>query len=513
MSCIIYSKLKNIQPGIWSKVRLKASCEQLEYVNCNISDITNDDIIIKQGFGLLLNINNNKYVITCYHIIGLVNVEAVALIPDIEDNNRHNIKLEHVKSIPEFDISILKFQNPTKEQLFYFYTEETLSLKISDIQLNTNNNNNLSSMENLYMRLLILNNLKDIRISHLNVNIENVDVVHEDFIGHIVPKLPLIIFECDDQFENDQLEGYSVEGLSGSQIMKNNIPVGMIMSYNQFYKKFQAMPIVLITHIVKHMINNIELNVSGYNIPTITKSAITKNGQKIYLKYVHTESPNYKTHTGKLFSFKVGHCITSIENNFINNSGKIFCEYLGSDVNIDTFLMLESLKKTHCNLDVCVDLKTEKFVNVKLERKILNTLYDVSIFNNHQYVYWKGLTFVELSEELLIDLTYLYDNNFRGDIMTQFKKYFSGKKYVTIIDVDKNIITIDNCKIINKLPIIEEIINEEKCYSIILLQKIGNKNINGLDDLKKCIKNKPSKKIRAFYQMYENEQIEFEIIL
>lgn len=540
MSCIIYSKLKNIQPsvseqGIWTRLKYKALENNNEYLNCNIYELIKPtDTIIKQGFGLLVEINNSKYIITCYHIIGLINIEITAIILNL-NNDYVKTNLEHVKSIPEFDISILKFKNTSEENNFYFYSENELNIKICNIFENIQSNNTLNNNSNddstfvqneIFLKLLTIKSLKENIIINSNIGINNIELTHEDFIGHIVPKLPLITFNCNDEFENDSLEGHTIEGLSGSQIVKNEIPIGMVMSYSQYYNKFQTIPIIFIIYVTKCVLNNFQNNdtdiatITSYNIPTITKCGVMKNGTRLYLKYVSSDSiVSYFTEKKKSFIFKQGYCIIKVNNCEIKQYGKIYCDDIGCDVNTDTFLMIKSLKNRYCNFNICIDLNTEKNINITLQAKNLNTLYNINIFNNHQYIYWKGLTFVELSEELLIDLSYIFDDNFKGNIVTQLKQNTENKKYVIIIDVNKQIIdintqitNIDDHEIIDKFPIIEKEINDNKYLSIVFLQKIGTKHINNINDLKNAIKSKPSKRLHIYYQLID-EITEFNIIL
>lgn len=518
MSCIIYSKLKNIQPsiiqpGIWSKIKAKAVLDKTDFLQCGINDIVVNSTnvgetkhMIKQGFGSLVEINDHKYVITCYHVIGLLNMETTAFSLN-KNNVCVKIKLDHVKSIPEFDISILKFHNQSEEHDFNFYTEQELNTKIFDIISN-------KGQSNMFLNLLSVSGLQESRLTKSSINISDVDLTHEDFIGHIIPKLPLVTFLCDYEFEDDKIMGYNIEGLSGSQIIMNNVPVCIVMSYSRYYKKFQSIPMIFVMRVVKSLLINFDNQVTSYNIPTVTKGGISAEGERLNVKYVYDDSPvSYYTSTNKSFSFKKGYCILKINGQDIQNTGKIYDDEFGCELNADTFAMIKSLDGKYCTFTVCTDTKSDKTVNidVNIEAKNLNTLYNVKIFNDHKYLYWKGLTFVELSEELLIDLTYLYTDKFLGDIANKLKSCRDKRRYVVLIDVNKNIITTANCSIANKLPIIEEIIDDEKYLGITILQKVGTKHILSLFDLKQAIQNKLSKKLYMYYQSHNNTQIDFMI--
>ena len=127
MSCIIRSRIKIVNPCIWKRINV---IEQIKQLNSKINEFTKytltdlidkfnfaiDEHIVKAnlGAGFFVQINNTPYVITCNHVVGLKPFEIHAIANPNNQSTQsaqsfQSVELSVVKTIPEFDIAILKF--------------------------------------------------------------------------------------------------------------------------------------------------------------------------------------------------------------------------------------------------------------------------------------------------------------------------------------------------------------------------------------------------------------------
>jgi hypothetical protein len=503
MSCIVYSKSKNIPIGIWS--RIKSSPLALENLNscfkCNVYDLitnfgnitTENQYVGSQGIGTFIKVDGNIFIITCFHVVGLFNMEIYACVGSQITNSCTStctrIKLDIFRTVPEFDLAILKLVNKSDEdKLVNHYDEIELNTKISLLMSNNNIKLNLLTQKNDVM---------ENKIKSIFVDVTNVENTNEDFIGHIIPKLPLIIFKCNHEFEND-----NIDGISGSLLMLDSVPVGMVMSFVRDRGVFQAIPMILIKLIINKIITSKKVNteIKGYNIPTKNARVGYSNGYQKDVRLVCDESAYYKTETKKDFLFGKNDVILEVGGKSIEN-GSVNFEEIGCSVDFDFYLMISCfLNDSECcdfKLIKYKDLKTEKVTNISVYGKLLNELYNVNIFNSHEYVYWKGYIFCELSEELIDDIECLESKHVVGYIFEQLKMGNCSKKYVVLID------TLNSENPYVKDIFFEKSFQEQCCIYMYILEKVGNKKINGLKDLEKFVdvgSKQNNKKLTLYYQ-------------
>lgn len=511
MSCIVYSRSKNIPVGVWS--RIKSSPLALQNSNscfkCNAHDlitnfgniITENQYVGRQGIGTFIKVGGDIFIITCFHIVGLFNMGIYAYVGSQITNSCTStctrIELNIFRTVPEFDLAILKLVNKFDEdKLLNHYDEIELNTKISLLRSNTNIKLNLLTpffgvMEN--------------KIRSIFVDVTNVENTNEDFIGHMIPKLPLITFKCDHEFEND-----NIDGISGSLLMLDSVPVGMVMSFVRDRGVFQAIPMILINLIINKIITSKKINteIKGYNIPTKNARVGFSNGSQKHVRLVCDESLYYKTKTRKDFSFRKNDVILEVGGKSIEN-GSVNFEEIGCSVDFDFYLMISCfLNDSECcdfKLIKFQDLKTEKVTDISVHGKLLNELYNVNIFNSHEYVYWKGYIFCELSEELIDDIECLESKHVAGYIFEQLKMGNCSKKYVVLVD------TLNSKNLQN--PYVEDISLEKssqdpRCIYMYILEKVGNKKINGLKDLETFVdvgQKQNNKKMTLYYQ--KNDEI------
>lgn len=495
MSCIIISKSKSVPTGIWSRAKSKIASSYLKF---NIGDLVNNfgsvmagkNYEVKQGFGIFLKIGKNNYVVTCFHIIGLVNMEVFAFANDNE-NIKTKIQLDFVNKIPEMDLAILKFRNVNQENQFYFYTKQEATTKITDI---------LNDKDQIFLNTLEMSGLTENNIIKSNTIVTDVEVTNEDFIGHIIPKIPLVTFKHELLSEND-----NEAGLSGSVLTLNNVPIGMIASIA--YGKLQAIPMVLIYLMAESIVNDKYKTICCYNIPTKTAKTILSDGSDLYGKHVQSDiNVQYKIYSTRYFTFRLRDFIIKVNNCIILDNGMMHCEDIGMDVTFDTFLMINCFlnQYDYCNFEVIRQTgNIEKTLKLNITGLPLNNIYNVNVFNNHRYVFFKGFIFTESSEELIDDVKNLRTTKVTGHLFEQLKMTDGNQKYVVLVDIDQNFINQDSNS--NK-----DISNIELPYpktpsgiTMYILDKIGNKKITCLNDIETAIKHN-NKKMVLCYQLETN---------
>jgi hypothetical protein len=96
---------------------------------------------IRKGYGILIMLENKYYVLTCFHIIGQINIEIHGHIIN-KKNMASQIPLKLLKSIPEFDIAILEIQGIFNIDDYAYYTKSNITQQLDNI-INRPNNINL----------------------------------------------------------------------------------------------------------------------------------------------------------------------------------------------------------------------------------------------------------------------------------------------------------------------------------------------------------------------------------
>lgn len=522
MLCIIYSKTKSVNQHIWSRIKTHRKDEKFEKYtldklieNFGIVPTENTEST-HQGTGFFVNINDTPYVITCNHVIGPKVIETCAFADNV-DKKHEQIKLTLVRRIPELDIAVLKFKNDQQKKKFVFYTPDQLDTKINHITRMV-----LQDITNASLNIpLISTSLCETKITIQKVKISHISIETEDFISHIVPKLPLITFFHDET----QVRLDNLPGCSGSLILCNDIPIGMLASFSQKSKKLQAIPTCLIFKIVINSLNDLTKTISGFNIPTLTvRVDLDKcvDGKSQFIgKCVEKKDTNnnieYCTIYNKKFYFKDNDVIIKVSDKEFDNNGKIFSDEIGYDVNIDMFMMLECFihKKNNCKfLVIRNDGETEKHIDINIIGKTINTMYNTKIFNDHIYVSWKGFTFAELSEELVDNLAKIFNFDIQGSFITSPKMNSGDKKVVVVVDVDKRFIPEKYGKtFFVDEQILTPFVHTDSGKKLVFLEKIGNKKILSINDLENVINgtntnsSKLNKSTRSMSLIYENNGV------
>lgn len=510
MSCFIYSESNNIPVDFWNYINFSDDPETLDLLSLNDARININNR--KTGNGFIININEVIYIITCFHIVGKNNVKNIAYFYD-SNNKLHsqNIKIKNI--IEEFDIAIMEPENPKAIDPKIIYKKENLLSKISEYSSTSAFINHISSddLQNFTIKKIRV----DIR------NIENIDFVSQYFPHYGVPTLNIIFHE---QFDENE-----IKGMSGSLLLDNEIPLGMITDGND---SLNVLPISIIMYLIENTLSKKKANFEGIliNIESVnfypdqqTKYKPGLGLDKSYIKgkkyYGHVIDEHYDisySKKGKIipFKFKKDDVIIKVDNNYINSNGHIYSDDFGYPIKICLYLMLSFYKKTFVSIDYVRNSKISKINKInKVETvETVETVDTVTIrgtsIDQHlsfhiketpYFLYYNGLVFVELSEELLeyfgkkrISL----EGNI--DLVNNETKL---SKYVILVHVNYACVRNTYIKGIDELeknnfPYINQ--------KLFILNKIGNEMVNGIKSLYRILKQKNEKQRTFNYNVMNN---------
>lgn len=485
MTCIIYAKSKHIPANIWQYVK-----NDINY-NTNIHydfksllqkslNYVEEEFEVKKGFGIFFrddSIGNKVYVITCFHIIGKVNLEVNAYA-NTKNNIFSKFPLKLVKVIEELDIAILEFKNENHENDINYYTQSNSLCKI---------NETLQKKTNIKMSY---SNIKENILTEHNINIDKFEMEYDYLKSTIIPKIPLYKFAIDlNKFPEKIID--NIYGLSGSILKIDDNPIAITVSYNNM--KLEAIPIGILYNIVTKFIQNKNALVSSFYFSSkVIELTNSKKETDICHFIVDNKNITYNiSHDKNKFKFKDNDIIYSVNDNKFTKNGTIMVNELGCELPLDIYLMLYSYGSDVAFQIYRIISDTHKLLSYNLIGQPFENIYNINIFANNNYLYWKGLIFTELSEELILDINKLGINL----IGNHFEKY-------KIIDpnVSKTVVLIDiNYKLLDETSkyVLLEIglpyVKYKNGYTLLILEKIGLKNILSLKDLKNIVHTKPNK--------------------
>ena len=144
---------------------------------------------------------------------------------------------------------------------------------------------------------------------------------------------------------------------------------------------------------------------------------------------------------------------------------------------------------------------TYKTIVHNLEGQPFGNVYSVNISASNNYLYWQGLIFTELSEELIINM-----NTFGIQLVG---KYFEKikiinpnmSKIIVLVDIDYRLLSNELTNTFKYLGL--PYVKYKNGYTLFILEKIGQKKITSLNDLELVINSK-SEKTNKFTCTYTN---------
>jgi len=506
MTCFIYSEfddtgnnlIKNFRDNL-GNINLYDNKNDLKYMS--VDDFWGHTIIsVSNGF--FVNICDEVFVISTCHSI--CSNRATIFSFYMDDGIVKKIKLSVKKIIEEFDLAILSIDNNGDNG-------DNVDNPIISYDIATLKNCFVNMSHTLYSKSfeLVNNNATDI-IEKIN-KYDNCTICDNDFIFKILKgyEIPMIKMRCDSSDDS---------GKSGSIVYSdtNNI-VGLIMeeSYDKSNNKYiYALPLHIVAYIIeaysteqcvdiKSVIMNTQIceieddtidgTIDGTIDETIddtidgTAKEIAK--EKNMIKYGHyvidTFDIKYNDIYGKNFKFNIGDVLIEINDIIFESDGRLhgYC----IDMKFKTYLLLYFLKNKYVKIKYYRD---NNLCEILLCCKKMATNIRLNFIQNRNFIFYNGLIFMELSENMLIEFK-------KNGIDCQLDGISiiepENKKLIVLIHIDykylttkykhnknnKNIKEFENWHISNK--------------NICILKQIGKNNITDLRDtmckLQSCVKN------------------------
>jgi hypothetical protein len=351
------------------------------------------DTIIKTSLGTIININNSSYVLTCSH--GLRN--AYELIIYKFGKNMEKYSVSKVIDAYELDIALLKINYSTKNSARFS----------SDFPV-------VDSRLRFYIKNLF-NRTPGFELHNCSM----VKVTYEKYCSFNMPLLPLLHIKL-----LDTLNEYT--GVSGACVLdQNNNIVGIISNVRDDTKLLCLVPTVSIMRVIKEVEKYGSFNgICGI----VADLKETDNGYLVAKSY----DINYN-HSSDRADFVGGNIRTD---DIIVYNG---------ETHINSFIALNFMSDDKIPLNI---IRTNsKYVreekNIVLKARSLRTLKYIPMLDSKKFVQYAGLTFVELSEELLE----LYNN--KGIRPTGHTlKYYTKTPYrnnsdesiIVLIDINKSLV-------------------------------------------------------------------------
>jgi hypothetical protein len=397
MSCFILSESNDIPIDFWNYINLPDKPDTLEYLSLDDAIITK--IVKGEGNGFFVEINNNVFVITCFHIIKNNNVKNTIYYYD-DDNILHEQNAKMKIGLENLDIAVLEIKEPEKIPKSLIHNKNNLNL-----------NCNLSTISNMDTNLeAILHengeyNKKKIYVEMLNMNDEQ--IISSILPNHEVPCYNIKIIRKESFSENN--------GLSGSPVFSDEKIIGMIiMNKDDNNDIIIVLPIQIIFSIASSFLIK-KRDLSGVifssseceieldkSVKYESKKLKNMFCEKTYYGHIITDNLDISYVIPKIiykkFKFMQDDIILKINDDYISENGKIFSNILNTYFKINTYLMIHSYLYDSFEI---VYLRDETIYNCVIKPNILNDMIPYNITKNPHFIYYEGLIFMELSDKLM----------------------------------------------------------------------------------------------------------------
>ena len=423
MACIIHAICNNVNDHIWKKItNLSPPKHHLYYLN-ELYDDKNFNIL-STGFGIFVEVLSQKYVVTCYHIIGDY-CKDIYIYANDKDGNKIKINMVVINFIKELDIVILGSKIKNELDKIDAYTEKDICWNFQDILYDEMKINALHMTES---------------IEHIDANIYKSKIEFDHLKSYIIPKIPLIRykFNIDDFYKitND------IEGLSGTILTIDNKIAGITTSFNG--EDLEAIPFAFLINFIKKILINPIKQLRGIHITSVIVDIQFERKQYVG-HYISVANDIYykKYNINKLFIFKNEDIIFKIDDTPFENDGTIEIKLFNYKFPIQTYIMYNDFCNDHIKINIIRKNREKKY---NIEAKAYENVHCLNIVNKHEYLYWNGMIFTELSEELIFALKRL-NIKISNNMIKLFNKYSNENiKKIILIDIDYLKITKTNKK-------------------------------------------------------------------
>lgn len=475
MSCFLSSCSQNLPVDFWNHISIDYTHDTNLCISKNFNYIENN-----VGHGLMININEMIFIITCHHIIGDNNINNIIYFLDANSTLAHqNATL--VMQLKELDIAILKPENPENIDI-------SLTFSIND----------LYPMIDPTIKQGYINYIEnEVKQNFMKTNIAINSIENVPFVSSIITDLifPCYKIKVPDKIIND------LSGLSGSPVMTNNIPLGIIMSCDND-QTITVLPYCLIANIIKSSLligrftlNSIIMDTQMCSIIFENESDIIDTQYKVkdqilgnYIKNSY-EITYKKQHSLKLFKFKNYDVILKINKNPFLNNGYIYDPEIKYNIYYKTYFMLSSYKTNFVHLEI---LRNNKIENIYIKGANIPQNLTLNLGKTQSWINYHGLIFTELTDTLL---QYFKINNVKMN--DNYQKINNDKinKYIALVHIDMKFIKNHYNKGVSEL---KKMSFPYPNKSLLIINKIGNEIISDILSLCKILRRKSNEKKKTF---------------
>ncbi|QKF93774.1 peptidase S1 Pa clan [Fadolivirus algeromassiliense] len=430
------------------------------------------------NIGNLLTINNNTYVITCFHCIKNT-MEQYIIIND----KKYKCKTKYISD--ELELACL--------EVIGFHANENC-FTVYDFDLNINHiNHDVEVLSCDIDTFCKKNDIIKLKIDAKVINI--IDTGYDKLKSLNIPIIPRYSLQLIKSFDDI----YELSGLSGSFIMYNEKIIGIISSIEN------SLLNVIPSNVIMRFINEIKLKSSFNGLCTIVgkfqSCDFTKESsyEKVYGQIIENtyniNYNNYDYNISKMIpcnTLKKSDIIIEINGMKLNNSFKLYDSKMDYYLDFRTYIALNFICGDKIPLKIM--RSTQKDPNDYTERNIfiyarpLASLRYIPISFNNNLITIGGFTFIELSEDIINNYI-----NIGVNIGISFSEYYLKNPYrndneyiVVLLDIDKTMI--NNTLLENTNEFGFPLINiNGKIYSMATISKINKRKLQNINEFKKLL--------------------------
>lgn len=433
----------------------------------------------KYSVGTFIKVNNNPYVLACYH--GIQNHFELYLYQLIKSKgNKYSVNKITAKAkcfSDELDLALLTFDSNVSNIQYIdidsFLEEQPLI------------NNKLIIKYNQTKKISEEFLIKEDKVIELIMK----GITFEKYSSFNMPELPY--FKCTiKDLSDDKLT--ILKGLSGIQCQHNDKIIGMLINYSKDDNCIKIIPSSIIRlfineYMIKHTYDGITGIMLKYDITEINHNNNKYNGIIVDSTYnIKYEEP-----------IKKNDIIIKINQKNITKDGFIFDDKLRLDIPFETYISMNFMSDSNIQMNIMRrDSKNETFKEIIANIKV-QPLYKIrTIPINHNNIFFTidGFVFTELTENI-IEFYRNHNIIIAGDIMEKYAIDSFGpidqSKVVVLVNVINSEFNKNNVELIRNigLPLIKKN-NTKNQYYMCILETINKQKVNKLSDIEKNISEK-----------------------
>ena len=423
--------------------KIKAICRN----NNKWEKLNKKNIIIKISTGIIVEINDEKMLLTCYH--GIKKAIKINIIQEEEEKiiNKEELKMKHYSV--ELDLALLSIKNNNIiDENDNIIKKNILDIKKLDTKIYSNYKNIILKRNDIFK------NIKE------NVKLEYIDMKIENYTS---PYIYLPYIRCKIEKEK------KINGESGNIIYNNEKIIGILSLMEKDI--INIIPCISIKRFINEIIKKKKYEglckiVYTKNIDELnTKKEIIIDDNKINYNKGHKNIN--KKYRNRLYENDE---IIEIDNKNIKNK-KIYYEEIEREIYFNTYIALKYIDEEEINITI---MRKNELKKIKILARTIESM--TKITNREKYIDINGIIISELTNENIIELY-----NKRKEIRNILKE-IENNPYT---DINKKILYVREIRKERK-----EHYSLEECYSLeeeYILENINNKKVRNIEEIKKEI--------------------------